>query len=354
MERGETCTLVDPSWPESWKRKLASVASAHMGKPPAVLVPTSGTTGLPKYCIHTLDTLRSAAKGYAGRFGRRGIIHAVNVLPHHHVGGLMPYFRCLECGGEVCDAAGYRRPESLLAAPFPLGQASISLVPTQLLRMLQDPQSVRVLRSFGLILVGGAACPTALLETARQHGLRLCPCYGSTETAAMISALDPEDFLDGCTGVGTSLPHARIQIGDEQRIRVFSASIALACLPEQENFSREPFLTGDLGTIDENGRLHILGRADRVINTGGEKVHPEQVEAAAMSTGRLLGARCLGVPDPDWGQRVEIEVIPEAGVRFDADLLLKELKERLPSYAIPKAVQVLTAPPDFDFPKTKR
>lgn len=338
IESGRSAILIDPGWPEDWKQHATSVA---LGLAPStearILIPTSGSTGLPKFCIHDLDTLGSAAGAYARRFGAGGIIHCVNILPQHHVGGLMPVLRSAACGGKV-HFADYRNPASFAAAPLPLEQASLSLVPTQLRRLLADEAAVTILRRFALIFVGGASCPPDLLDTARKHDLPLAPCYGATETAAMVTAMDPADFLAGGNGVGTPLPHAQFEIDADQRVLVRSPSLLHGYLPPTEGFSRDPFGTGDLGSIDESGNLHIHGRADRVIITGGEKVHPEQVEAAALATGLVTAARCTGVPDSDWGQRVELAVLPVRWSKTFLTDLTETLKPLLPSYAMPKTI----------------
>jgi O-succinylbenzoic acid--CoA ligase len=341
IEIGRDTILMDPGWPESWTRHADSIASNLRPSTEArILIPTSGSTGLPKFCIHDTNTLGSAARAYARRFGNNGAIHSVNILPQHHVGGLMPVFRSAECGGKV-HFADYRDHESLAAAPFPLEQASLSVVPTQLRRLLADPSAVAILRRFALIFVGGAACPPDLLDQARREGLQLAPCYGATETAAMVTAMEPADFLAGATGVGTPLPHVRIEIDADQRVLVRSPSLLRAYLPPVDGFIRDPFPSGDLGTIDKSNNLHILGRADRVIITGGEKVHPEQVEAAALATGLVTAARCEGVPDPDWGHQVELWVEANPWKPEVRNQLLQELRSRLPAFAVPKEIHAM-------------
>ncbi len=345
LSGGVAAALLDPSWPVAWQARLRRLARACPDSIPApVLLATSGTSGGPKWCLHQMATLRAAAEAYAQRFGAQGYVHAVSLLPANHVGGLMPVFRAAACGGRV-HFADYRDPSSLRAAPFRLRAAALSLVPTQLARLLQVPEAVAVLRRFGLILVGGAACPEQVLAAARAAELRLAPCYGATETAAMVTVLEPEAFLQGATGVGSALPHARVTVDADRRIRVSSPANLLQYHPALAGFCRQPFATGDLGWLDSHGRLHILGRADRVIITGGKKVHPEQVEAAALATGLAATAVCAGRPDPEWGQRVILQVEPPATGADAAwrERLLAQLKERLPAYAVPKEICRLTA-----------
>jgi fatty-acyl-CoA synthase len=121
-------------------------------------------------------------------------------------------------------------------------------------------------------------------------------------------------------------------------------------IPGEPGFSRKPFKTGDIGHLDTDGHLHVDGRADRVIITGGENVHPEQVELAALSSGLVSGARCRAVPDIDWGHRIELDVVfakKEASIND----LRKRLSQTLPAYAVPKkihSVGELRMPKTFD------
>ena len=365
LSRPRDIALLDPSWPAAWREAMRATLPARASDAGRILVPTGGSGGMPRLCIHTSTTLMTAADGYARRFGSCGLVHAVLALPPFHIGGLMPVLRSARCGGRVAFADA-RDPGSLTRVDFPLGESALSLVPTQLRRLLDRPEGALALRAFGLILVGGAGCDSSLLEEARAQGLRLAPCYGSTETAAMVTALDPESFLAGAEGVGTPLPHARVVCDPDGRIRVHSEANLLGYLPGSPDFQRDPLTTGDLGRLDVEGRLHVIGRADRVIITGGKKVNPEGVEAAALQTGWVNDAHCRAVPDPEWGQRVELDVLPAdatagqgsaarqsaAGAPDRASSpeawtngLLTALRERLPAWAIPKRVQILAVSP---------
>ena len=265
MKSGKPIALADPTWPRPWRDHLLQVLrTSPLPDTPAILIPTSGTSGRPRFCLHTPDTFGVAAEGFAIRFGDRAP-HAVVYLPLNHVGGLLPVFRSACCGGRV-HFAGYRDGPSIAAAPFPPGEASISLVPAQLRIMLDEPELLRILQRFELVFVGGAGCPDDLLRKARASGIRLAPCYGSTETAAMVTAQDPEAFLDGHPGVGTPMPHARIDTDSEERIRVWSSANAEAVIPSPAAWSRNPIRMDDLGKIDASGNLRVSGRADRVIN----------------------------------------------------------------------------------------
>ncbi len=329
--------IADPGWPEAWNDRLLPLSSSGTG-PRDILLPTSGSTSIPKWCRHTIASLSSAAHGFATLYAKE-LPHAVVVLPQHHVGGLMPVLRAAACEGSVYFA-DYRLPENIQNAPFPLQQASMSLVPTQLKRLLQHPHGVPLLRRFGAIFVGGAACPGELLETARRENIRLAPCYGATETAAMVTVLDPAAFLSGHNGVGQPLPHASILLNEESRILIESPALFKGYLGEPPRDECTAFATSDIGRWDQTGSLHVLKRSDRVLLSGGELVHPEAVEAAARECCPEAIPTCIGVEDPLWGQRVELVLSCPPHLPIQTAQLLLDLKKRLPPAAVPKHIHL--------------
>lgn len=338
LEADKSIAVLSPEWPDDWQQQLKGIACQfNSGESPRILVPTSGSSGLPKFCIHNLDTIISAAKAYNETTFSGAIRNNINVLPQYHVGGMMAVFRSAIAEGKT-HFADYRDLESLQGAPFKNGGASISLVPTQLRRMLEEPDLLELLQSMAMVLVGGAACGDALLSQSREKNIRLAPCYGSTETAALVTLLDPDDFLAGSSGVGNPLPGVAVSLGEENRVEVKSPANCLGYWPVVPDYSRVPFTTSDIGMLDPSGSLHILGRADRIIITGGEKVLPEVVEAAALASGLVSEVSCFGSPDPDWGMRIELEFTSERkGTGLEARLEAW-LKDWVPSYAVPKSI----------------
>lgn len=291
----------------AWREECAAGAS------PLVLIPTGGSSGRLRFAVHRLEGLVAAAEGFAARFGAAAAA-TVNVLPLAHVGGLMTLMRALVAGAPWC-AADYR---ALAEHPATEGhRGSLSLVPTQLRRLLEVPAAVRHLRAFDRIFVGGATLPPEDAARARAEGLRLAPCYGMTETAAMVTALDPEDFLAGAGGCGAALPHVSVELAEAgatadrpARILLRGASLALGHWP---GGGLEPgsFAAGDEGFFDSRGSLHVVRRIDRLINTGGEKVDPARIERILADSLPGAEVRVEGVPDPDWGERVVAFVTAE-------------------------------------------
>ena len=187
---------------------------------PGVLVGSGGSSGRRRWCLQPLAHLQASAAATGGWLEGLGLDPAaclhLNPLPLHHVSGLLPLLRARQWG---CDhrsiaPALLRDPRALAAAlPLPTDRpVLISLVPTQLQRLMAAPAGLAWLRQLALIWVGGAPLPPAVAARARAEGVRLAPCYGATETAAMVCALAPERFLAGEPGCGPPLADVELRL----------------------------------------------------------------------------------------------------------------------------------------------
>lgn len=293
--------------PSAGGRRSVGAVSA-----PRLLVATGGSGGVLRFATHTPDTLEAAALALQSFIGGAPL-NSICLLPLHHIGGFQQLVRALATGGELLLAdwhavAAGDRP----ALPPVAGGWMLALVPAQLQRLVDDPSACTWLRGFSTILLGGAPASAALLVRARAERLPLAISYGASEFAAALAIQPPAEFLSGKTGLHP-LPHASVRILDPDtaaplavgalgRIEVSAASLFLGYWPELR--TPGPFRTEDLGRLDAAGRLHVVGRADAAINTGGEKVHPAEVEAALRATGAFSEIVVLGAPDARWGQCV--------------------------------------------------
>lgn len=312
---------------------------------PAIMIPTGGSSGEVRFAIHTWDNLFIAADGFYEYFGREPL-HNCCVLPLYHVSGLMQVFRSLVSEGSL----NFFEYKALLKGNLPEIEPEhyfLSLVPTQLIRLLKNAETGRWLGKLKRILLGGGPAGPALLNTARQAKLPIAPCYGMTESAAAISLLDSNDFLDGKDGVGNPLPHASIFVRDPAglparpnvngRIIVNSDALFRGYYPNLPQSLDDGFATHDLGVFDDDGGLFIKGRLDRIINSGGEKINPYVVERVLAETGLVAEAVVTGAPDPEWGECVVvIYVVDEEAENVTSDRLRTALKERLAPHEMPK------------------
>jgi len=298
----------------------------------AVVLGSGGSSGRRHWCVQPLDHLRASAAATAAWLEQRGLDPAaclhLNPLPLHHVSGLLPLVRCRSWGAtlRLLPPSWLRDPALLAAAcPLPPGRpALVSLVPTQLGRLLASPEGLAWLRGMAVIWVGGAALPQAAADLARRHDLRLAPCYGATETAAMVAALPPERFLAGESGCGSALCDVELRL-DPAGSSALEVRTVRLCPGWLEDGQLRPlprdgqgwWRSGDAAHLAAGG-LNLLGRLDGALQSGAETVFPEAVEArllAAAARDRLPleAVLVLGVPDADWGERLVALVRPCAG-----------------------------------------
>jgi O-succinylbenzoic acid--CoA ligase len=297
--------VLDPGWGPDARREAESLLTLPDGRLPGeergwLALPTGGSGGGVKWARHDEATLAAAVAGLRAHFGL-GAIHAVDVLPAHHVSGLMARVRAAETGGTHLPWA-WKRLEAgeMPVLPEKADGWVVSLVPTQLQRLLRQPAATAWLRGLRVIFLGGGPAWPDLLRRARDEGLRLAPSYGMTETAAMVAAVRPEDFLAGKEQL-RPLPHAELAVDGEGRLQVAGPSVCRGLWPEWRDEGR--WSTGDRAEARADGWV-ILGRADQVIITGGRKVDAARVEAALRGGGVWEEVAVLGLPDAEWGEIV--------------------------------------------------
>ena len=288
---------------------------------PGVLVSSGGSTGGRRICLQPLDHLDQSAAATAHWLHSIGLdpgeVLICNPLPMHHISGLMPWWRS-RCWGVphlVLESGWLKQPQGLITfceAQPGWGQrpALLSLVPTQLGRLLADPSGIDWLQRFSVIWVGGAALPAVMADQARQAGIRLAPCYGATETAAMVAALPPERFLHGDASCGAPLIDVELRLAADGALEVKTGRLAMAFWrPEKPQQLQDLsdasgwWRSGDRAVLEAD--LRILGRLDGALLSGGETVFPEQLEARLLASNLPLEAvLLLGRPDADWGERL--------------------------------------------------
>ncbi|CAK6689315.1 AMP-binding protein [Synechococcus sp. CBW1107] len=322
--------LADPAEAQQLQSELIG---AQLPVGAGVLVGSGGSSGGRRWCLQPLAHLQASAAATAHWLEQLEIDPArclhLNPLPLHHVSGLLPLLRAQQWAQQRTRphpwAESHRwLPATLLRQPQHLADALphpgdrpvlLSLVPTQLARLLEHPTAVAWLRGCAVIWVGGAALPQDLARRARHWELPLAPCYGATETAAMVCALAPQQFLAGDPaqpGCGFPLEDVELRLEPQTgAVQLRTARLSPGWLAQGllQPLPRTPdgwWTSGDGGVLTLQG-LHIQGRLDGAISSGGETVFPEQLEerlrqlAAALPLQEVL---LLGVEEPPWGQRL--------------------------------------------------
>jgi o-succinylbenzoate---CoA ligase len=322
----------------------------------AVILSTSGSTGVPKAVELSAAALLHSARASLARLGARPGERWLCCLPAAYIPAIGVLVRSLVSGTDPV-LAGRADAETFAAS----GCAHVSLVPTQLRRLLgSDIDMSTPLAGFRSVLLGGAAAPADLLGAARAAGVRVVTTYGMTETCG------------GCVYDGTPLDGVRVEIREEAEDgsgRIWLAGPVLFSRysggygsggyggtesPSVRGGSRGVappddrawFRTGDLGHMDAAGRLVVHGRADDVINTGGFKVVPGEVAEALRTCPGVSDVAVVGLPDPEWGERVIAVVVPaDPADPPGLDLLRLHVQRRLPRYAAPSRVVLVGAIP---------
>lgn len=311
------------------------------------VVRTSGSTGTPKATVLTVESLAASSMATALRLKGEG--QWLLALPVQFVAGIQVLVRSLFAGTRpwVMDMSGGFTPEAFTAAALELTDKIrfTSLVPTQLQRLLDhpSPDTLAVLRRFNAILLGGAPAPPALLAAARDAGARVITTYGSAETSG------------GCVYDGYPLEGVSVRVAEDGRILLGGDTVAAGYIeaPDEETgtFFEEDgvrwYRTSDLGSIDDDGRLTVLGRADDVIITGGVKVSAGHVQEQLEQSDAVAAAFVAGVPSAEWGQAVAayVALTPEGASgqeAGDAAVVLQQLWQHQLGVLAPKTV--LTAP----------
>ncbi len=298
-------------------RNALARASADQRIPPgtAAILWTSGTAGTPRGVALTRAGLEASASATRVRLELTPTDVWFAALSLSHVGGLALVTRALLLECPLVAPGSFRADEllhSILGNTAAGPVTHVSLVPTQLRRLLDLWGSRPPPESFRCALVGGAAAPEALLQRALDGGWPVALTYGMTEMTSQVATASPALVRVKPGTVGAPLQGTEIRIDANGQVRVRGATRAAGYVGTGEAMLAEDdwYLTGDLGRIDEDGDLWIVGRASSRILTGGVTVDPHEVEAVLRTHPGVVDVCVVGVPDEEWGERVAALVVP--------------------------------------------
>jgi len=295
-----------------------------------VVVHTSGSMGVPRAALLSAESILAGAATLADAFALREVDVWLLDLPLSHVAGVGVVVRCAVAGA----ALAVPRPGAGTVAAIREADAThVSLVGAQLFRALRDegapPTALR------LALLGGGPAAPALLADAVDRGWPVANSYGLTEMGSTVTATQP-GVLDATAG--RPLPGRTVRVSDG-RILVGGEPLFDGYLDagraERHLDDDGLFDTGDIGELDDTGRLTVAGRADSRFVSGGENVQPEEIEAALAELPDVVRAIVVPVPDPEFGHRGVAFVETATGAPPDAEQLSGTLSERLPRFMVP-------------------
>jgi o-succinylbenzoate---CoA ligase len=335
VDRARPTTILDGSG----ETLLADGAPVAPGV--AVVVATSGVGGAPKLVELHRVAVAVAVRTSAKRLGATPGAPWLSVLTPAHVGGLLVLLRGAILGAPVTVHEAF---DPARVVEDGEGAAFVSVVPTMLRRLVEADLPLHGLS----VLVGGDAPDPADAGAARARGARVVTTYGLTETCG------------GFAYDGVPLDGMSARLDAEGAIEVAGPTLMegyrLDGAATGAAFTTDGWLrTGDLGTIDDDGRIGVLGRADDVIRTGGEKVWPQEVERVLADHPDVADVAVAGAPDPEWGAHVRAYVVPRA---VDRRPSLEDLRlhaaDRLARFKLPREVRLVASIPRTPTGKLRR
>ena len=314
--RGAACVvegpIAGPSAPEPAPIRLDAIAT---------VMHTSGTTSAPRRVELTYGNWLHSALGSAVALGLDPHERWLCPMPLAHVGGLSIPIRSAIYGTTAVVCERFEVGEVLEWLMEPARAITlVSLVPTMLSRLLDaglhDPPVLR------WALLGGGPLPPPLIERAERAGVQVAPTYGMTEACSQIATF------------GWPLPGVSVRIAADGEILVSGPNVSRHAL-DADGWLH----TGDVGSLDDRGRLRVTGRKAETIISGGENVAPAEVEAVLLAHPAVADAAVHGRVDPEWGEAVVATVVVRDGRTAEADELRAFCAERLARFKVPKAIE---------------
>ena len=326
-------------------------AAAGHGDEVALVLFTGGTTGIPKPIPITHAIIEARVRSFAPRPdpATRPVMTLVCV-PFHHVAGLVGLLVGLAGGSTIVVQPRFDAGEWIrLVARHRI--ARTFLVPAMLHRILEHPSFADAdLSSLAMITYGAAPAPAGLVEraVAALSHVGFVNVFGQTETLGAVTALGPDEHRAGRAGsVGKALPGVEIRIvdpatgedGDAGEMWVRAAHTV------EHGWLR----TGDLVRREPDGYLSATGRLSDVINRGGEKIAPFEIDQAIRAHAAVADVAVVGVADPELGERVAAAIVGHSPV--DADEIRAWCSTRLAAYKVPDRIRFVDALPRTELGK---
>ncbi len=322
-----------------------------------LLVYTSGTTGQPKGAMHTRAGLQANAVAAIAAQGLNAATRVLSVLPLFHVGGLcIQTLPALAAGGKVLlhprfdaeawfDAVAAWRPTTTL------------LVPAVMRALMLHPRWAGAdLSSLACVNSGSQIVPLDLIQAFHDRGVPVAQVYGATETGPVSIVLRPDEALAHPGRVGRPAVGVQMRLAPDGEILLKAPNLMRGYhRSPQSGFDAQGwFHTGDLARMDDNGMVEVVGRSKEIIISGGENIHPAEIENLVAAMPGVAECAVVGLPDARWGEVPVLVVVPQPGQRPDGPAILARLGERLARFKVPRRVVVAEALPKTALGKLQR
>jgi O-succinylbenzoic acid--CoA ligase len=317
---------------------------------PLAMLYTSGTTGKPKGALLPRSAFVAAAAASHRNLpcgpGDRWVL----CLPLCHIGGLSIVTRCVAGRATVILLPRFD-PAGVIEAIERERATLLSVVPTMLRALLETDLHDRM-AGLRAVLVGGAAAPAELLEECARRGILALTTYGLTEACSQVCSQGPRDRFSREPGSGVPLAGAELRIlpldapggespdpagaGEPGRIQI-RGPMMMTGYHGHPPLAGGWFETGDLGHLDDQGRIHLHARRTDLIVSGGENVYPAEVEAVLLTHPQIVDAAVAARPDAEFGEAVVAVLVARAGAASPSlEAVRAFCKERLAGFKAPR------------------
>jgi fatty-acyl-CoA synthase len=338
---------------------------AALPRPPAdghepgdlMLVYTSGTTGAPKGAVHTAGGMQANIEAAIDCQDLGPATRTLAVLPLFHVGGLcIQVLPTLAAGGTLrlherfdpgawlADVAAWRPTTSLL-------------VPAAMRAIVEHPDWARTdLSSLAFVNSGSQVVPTALIEAFHARGVPVTQVYGSTETGPVSIVLRPEEAMAHVGRVGRPARGVQVRLAADGEILLKARNLLRSYhASTTPTFDDEGwFHTGDLAVRHPDGMYEVVGRSKELIISGGENIHPAEVENLLAGHPDVAECCVVGLPDARWGEVPVLVVVPRAGRAVDEAAMRALFDQRLARFKHPRRIVVADSLPKTALGKVQR
>lgn len=356
LEKRNPILLLHPGLTDNEKSiLLASIRKLPKSLPEdcAVILFTSGTTGLPKPAVLTYENLRSSADSSAANIPLgEGDVWQMTISPAR-IGGFSIITRSLIARSAV-SLPGKFSPEKFVDLLESQKVTLTSIVPTMLSMILEKFPNWQPPKTLRSLLVGGSSTSQALKDKAAALGIPMILTYGMTETSSNVVTTPYAERYKPTRGCG--MPNKNVEIRSEEGQILIKGPMVMAGYWGRDPIEKDSwFKSGDLGYIGKDGTVFIQARRTDVILSGGENVYPVEVEEALERLPGIYQARVVGLPDETWGAIVTALLIPEKGRGpISNEEIVEGLKPILARYKSPRRIAWVDSLPQLPNGKPNR
>ncbi len=291
----------------------------------STLLFTSGSSGEPKICQHSIGNHYFSALGANTYLPLNPDAKWLLSLPLYHVGGIAIIFRIL------LNQSTLVIPHANMPLDKNIAQFSInhlSLIPTQLKQLLESSILPKIIESLKWLLIGGGPILNDLIEEAGKKHIIALKTYGLTEMSSQVATTHPTHINKALI-----LPFRQVKISKDSEILVKGPTLFKGYLNEPLSLQGGYFKTGDLGELKGTDTLSIIGRKDNLFISGGENIQPEEIETILLKLANIIQAVVLSYEDETFGYR-PIAFI-KSNTPLNPEALKSELEQYLPRFKIP-------------------